>query len=339
MSYTAVAGILIGYPKLKKLWHPSTFLTKKIWTLTCVSIAAQLAVIPLALFYFGQFSGLFLISNWIVLPLLSFFYVLIVTAVLLLLLWGTLPKVLIQCVDIGSKSLFDYAAWASKQTPFIWSDIVFETPLLIGAYMFLIFFMLYVHKKRIQFLFYAIVIVFMGVNYCLYKNNTVVKGENLWVLQHYKQSSLAYRKGKKLSFYSTAKKEELAYLLTGIKKIFPIISEDYFPLKNNYRYDTVSVIVVNSPEALEQPWPEKKEILILLSHHPKIHLGMLLERPNIKMVIADGSTPKYIKQKWIKTCETYGIVFYDTAVNGALEITPENAEQSFAYSFQNLLHH
>lgn len=29
LSYTAVAGILLGYPKLKQLWHPSTFLAKK----------------------------------------------------------------------------------------------------------------------------------------------------------------------------------------------------------------------------------------------------------------------------------------------------------------------
>ena len=326
LSYTAVAGILLGYPKLKQLWHPSTFLTKKFWELTCVSLAAQLAVIPIALFYFGQFSALFLVSNWIVLPLLSFFYVLIVAAVLLLLIWGTLPKILVLCVDIGSKSLFDYAAWASKQTPFIWSDIVLKTPLLIGAYVFLLFFTLYVYKKRIQFLFYAIVIVFMGVSYSLYNNNRAIKGENLWVLQQYKQSSLAYRKGKKLTFYSTAKKEELAYLLSGIKKIFPIKSEDYFPLKNSYRYNDFSIIIVTSPEALQQAWPKEKEILLLLSHHPKIHLGALLERPNIKMVIADGSSPNYIKRKWEKTCEAYGIRFYDTAVEGALELSRENAE-------------
>lgn len=63
------------------------------------------------------------------------------------------------------------------------------------------------------------------------------------------------------------------------------------------------------------------------------------KRPNIVLVIADGSSPNYIKRKWANTCKEYGIPFHDTAEKGAIEISPENEEQSFVYNFRNLLRH
>ena len=63
LSYLAVYGIVSIQPRLVNLWKPKWKLIDKVWQLTTVSLAAQLAVLPLSLFYFHQSPGLFLLSN------------------------------------------------------------------------------------------------------------------------------------------------------------------------------------------------------------------------------------------------------------------------------------
>ena len=68
LSYLAVLGILYIQPKMEKIWAPKYWLIKKIWTITTVSIAAQISTFPLGLLYFHQFPNYFLISNLVVIP-------------------------------------------------------------------------------------------------------------------------------------------------------------------------------------------------------------------------------------------------------------------------------
>jgi competence protein ComEC len=68
LSYLAVIGIIYVQPKLYKLLVFKNLILDKLWTLSSVSIAAQLATFPLGMLYFHQFPNLFLISNLVVIP-------------------------------------------------------------------------------------------------------------------------------------------------------------------------------------------------------------------------------------------------------------------------------
>ncbi len=68
LSFAAVFGIVYLQPKLYHLIHPKYILFDKIWSITSVSLAAQLATSPLSVYYFHQFPTYFLISNIIVIP-------------------------------------------------------------------------------------------------------------------------------------------------------------------------------------------------------------------------------------------------------------------------------
>ncbi len=69
LSYIAVIGIILLYPKIYSLLNPKNKILDKIWSLTAVSVAAQIATAPLGVYYFHQFSNLFLISNYLLIPL------------------------------------------------------------------------------------------------------------------------------------------------------------------------------------------------------------------------------------------------------------------------------
>jgi competence protein ComEC len=68
LSYTAVIGIVLIQPRLFKLYTFKNQLLDWAWSITCVSVAAQIATFPLGLLYFHQFPNLFLISNLLVIP-------------------------------------------------------------------------------------------------------------------------------------------------------------------------------------------------------------------------------------------------------------------------------
>ncbi|MFT7197993.1 MAG: competence protein ComEC [Marinoscillum sp.] len=68
LSFVAVLGIVILHPRLYHLIDFNTKVTDYIWSITCVSIAAQLATFPLSMLYFHQFPTYFLISNLVVIP-------------------------------------------------------------------------------------------------------------------------------------------------------------------------------------------------------------------------------------------------------------------------------
>jgi competence protein ComEC len=69
LSYIAVLGIIYLYPYFFNLFSFSWGVAEKIWALCSVSIAAQLATLPVTLYYFHQFPSLFLLSNLIMIPI------------------------------------------------------------------------------------------------------------------------------------------------------------------------------------------------------------------------------------------------------------------------------
>ena len=68
LSYAAVIGIVLIQPRLFKLLTFENRFLDWAWSITCVSVAAQIATFPLGLLYFHQFPNLFLVSNLLVIP-------------------------------------------------------------------------------------------------------------------------------------------------------------------------------------------------------------------------------------------------------------------------------
>ena len=71
LSYLAVIAIVAIQPRLVKFWQPKNFILSKVWDYFTVGVAAQFGVVPISLYYFHQFPGLFFVSNILVIPFLG----------------------------------------------------------------------------------------------------------------------------------------------------------------------------------------------------------------------------------------------------------------------------
>ena len=87
LSFSAVLGILLFVPYMNGIWHVSgNKWMRLLRDLVTVSIAATIGTLPVTLYYFGQVSHYFLLTNLVVLPAA---YLLVIIAIATLLLAHT----------------------------------------------------------------------------------------------------------------------------------------------------------------------------------------------------------------------------------------------------------
>ena len=68
MSFAAVGSIIVFMPLLSSLYHPTHRLSQWIWSMLCVSAAAQIGTLPLITYYFGRISCYSLLTTFIAIP-------------------------------------------------------------------------------------------------------------------------------------------------------------------------------------------------------------------------------------------------------------------------------
>lgn len=71
LSYCAVLGIVALQPFIYNWFDFKNKLLDKIWNLSSVTLAAQIATTPISLYFFGTFPNLFFLSNLLAVPLAS----------------------------------------------------------------------------------------------------------------------------------------------------------------------------------------------------------------------------------------------------------------------------
>jgi competence protein ComEC len=71
LSYFAVLSIVLFFPPIHGLIKSRFILVDKLWSLVAVSIAAQIGTAPLTIYFFNQFSNYFILTNILVIPIVT----------------------------------------------------------------------------------------------------------------------------------------------------------------------------------------------------------------------------------------------------------------------------
>jgi competence protein ComEC len=71
LSYASVVGIIALQKSVYELFSFKWWIPDRLWSITAVTIAAQIGTFPLAIYYFRQFPVYFILANLIVIPLSS----------------------------------------------------------------------------------------------------------------------------------------------------------------------------------------------------------------------------------------------------------------------------
>lgn len=311
MSYAAVFAIVWIYPLLQKLWYPGNIIFRKGWQLFSVGLAAQLGVLPISLYYFHQFPGLFFLSNLLVVPFLG---IILGTGILVILLAlvNILPNfiasfynALIQCMN----GLID---WIAAQEAFLFSDISFDSIQLILCYTLMICLVLFFKNLSFSKLAFLCVFIIGFQAWSIYSEIEMNKKEKMLVLHQTRNSILFYQADKNLQVLAgdTTRIERLVRDFKIAEKINHI---SYDSIQNAYYWKDKSLLILDSLGI----YPTVNTEIVVLTNSPKIHLDRLIDSVQPKIIIADGSNYKNYVARWQHTCKKRMLAFHYTGELGA----------------------
>ncbi|WP_232520880.1 ComEC/Rec2 family competence protein [Flagellimonas nanhaiensis] len=311
MSYAAVLAIVWIYPKLQRFWLPENFIVRKTWQLLSVSVAAQLGVLPISLFYFHQFPALFFISNLLVIPFLGLILGFGVLTIVLSL-FNYLPSFLVTGYNWTIKTMNSVIGWFAQQEGFIIKDIPFDAFQLILGYLTIIALVIFLSKPKWKT---ALVLTFgiVGLQvWGIWGQIQLTKRESLLLLHKSRNTVLLHQTGRHLDVHAKDT-TNLNRIVRDYSIAERIHSASISELKNSYTIHGKSLYVIDSLSI----YPEnQKPDFLLLTQSPKINLERLLDSIQPKMVLVDGSNYKSYVFRWKKTCTQKEIPFHDTREKG-----------------------
>ncbi|MCL9809325.1 ComEC/Rec2 family competence protein [Flavobacterium luminosum] len=315
LSYLAVFFILWLQPALSRIWHPKNSIIKYFWDIITVSFAAQIGTLPLSIYYFHQFPGLFFITNIVLIPTLVGIMSL-GTVVVLLAFFNFTPELLTKPLELAITYMNQFIHWVASIENFIWTEIPLNFSLMILGYAIIISGTIVCRKpsfKKIVWLLSNIIafqIVYLSTVWSSRTNSEFI------VFNALQKTMIAQKTGNTIRLLSrdtivkNSFEDKLIQTYATANFCSTIIKE---PLNNCMYFENKKILVIDESAIFQ---PLEKADIIILSHAPKINLERLLQSQQPEMIIADASNYKSSILTWKATCVKNKIPFHSTYEKG-----------------------
>ncbi len=315
LSYLAVFFIIWLQPKLAQLWTTKNKIKHYFWEILTVSFAAQIGTLPLSLYYFHQFPGLFFITNIIILPVLGVVMGLGLIAVLIATI-QLVPKLICFPLEALIKGLNYCIHLIASFDTFVFKNIPFTASLLVSTYIVIIAAIIWINKPRYpQTLFVFTSILTFQLCLLIQKINTYTEKE-LIVYHISRHSLLTERIGKKIVVYADRtilKNQKTNPLLQAYSTAHSSYQTDGQQLPNFLYFNSQKIAILDSNFIVKQ---DINPDICILTTSPKINLERVIQNKKPKLIIADGSNRKSYIALWKKTCRKQKIPFHATSEKG-----------------------
>lgn len=315
MSYLAVLGIVSIQPILYRLWKPKFLIPDKLWQIFTVTLAAQAGVVPISLFYFHQFPGLFFISNIVVIPFLGAilgFGLLIIALALL----NMLPNFIVIAYSYIIESLNAFIAWVAQFEDFLFRDIPFTILQVICSY-FLIVALVQVYKfKNFRWVTISLVSVLCLQGVTFY--DTYKAQDNAFIIFNKSRYSVIGEKLNdvlKVSHNVDSIKLKTDNVISNYVVGESIVLVNTDTLEQVYQFENKNMLIIDSLGIFKGL--SFKPNYILLRNSPRLNLNRVIDSLQPEQIIADASNYKSYVERWKVTCERKKIPFHQTSEKGA----------------------
>ncbi|PBJ13158.1 ComEC/Rec2 family competence protein [Flavobacterium sp. ACN6] len=315
LSYLALFFILWLQPLFKNMYKPKNKLIAYIWEALTVSFAAQIGTLPLCLYYFHQFPGLFFVTNIIILPVLSF--IMIAGIILMIIAIFTSPPLFMTMIFEKSIYLLNLMIHGvASVESFVIRDISFNSYYLFSFYLFIIYSIVWFKKPNYNKLIVVFcTIILIQLSFILTKFQTET-GKELIIYNEKNNTLISERTGKNIvlftrdtTFNKNKSNRNLNMYLVGNSIALTKVKE----IKNLMFFKNNKILIIDSTGIY--PSNTSPEILIL-TQSPKVNLDRVLKEIRPKIIIADGSNSNSIQKSWKNSCSKKNIPFHSTKEKG-----------------------
>jgi|GEM_PF-788080 competence protein ComEC len=308
------------------------------WQLIAACLAAQIAIMPLCLFYFYQFPNLFLFSNIIVVPLSN-----------LLIFTGTVLFAVnhIPFINDIVGYTFSHILWLLNRFVF-WIDsipfsitkgITVSASEMILLYMLIVLLCWLTEERKKKIVISALTVILILSTLSSFKKFEQAGQKELVVYSVSKQKAIAFISGKNLYYdIDPALYNNQSNMLfnilhhwwqAGISQQIPVNdslsnthAEIYSTTLTTGRlilFEGKKILLVDSL-ATASYYGAKIKLrpdLVILSGNIKISIPILKKSVDFDEIVFDSSCKPSARKRWKKDCSNLNINYYDVNTDGA----------------------
>lgn len=323
LSYAAVLSIVLF---MKPIHHLLTFQNKLVdqcWQLTAVTLSAQILTLPLCMYHFHQAPNLFLITNFVAVPLSS----IILFGEIVLLVLAFVPVVAVYTGIVVSALLRwmnQFILWADHFS-FAVTDGIMLTPLeTIFLYCMIGFAAAWLLHKRPAFLKWSLLFVlsfFASKSYHAYQTH---QQQRMVVYNLSKYTAIDFMLGNQYRFVG-----DTVLLQDGFLRNFHLkpsrISYYTYSHPLPYSKEIPAAFLLRNKRILFLHHSfrfEEKETrivadVVVVSGNPRLYINELVKSIDPKLIVFDSSNPQWKVKRWREDCERLHIKTFSTNDSGA----------------------
>ena len=339
LSYCAVIGIVTLQKPIYNLLYIKPKFLDKLWEMTAVTLAAQIATAPFSIYYFHQFPTYFWLSNLFMGPIST----VVITGGMVMLLIFFIPYINIGvafCVNWLIYAMNFIVSWIENLPLSIVKGLYINNVEFACLLIALLLLMLVIEhkKKRLFFGMLSMLLIFS------------VSQLTRAVMQRRQMSMTVYSINKNTAIDFVCGNEHLMLCDTVLENDPSLLS---FSVENNLVREGVfsngTILSVNSTEFENMYLKKKTNIIsfggktigifdkqssfgVKMSYRPHLDYYLVIGKQNvdierllncyvIDLLIIDGSVPYYLSQKIIKKAQESGLAYHDVNSDGAFVVS------------------
>ena len=339
LSYSAVVGIVVLQKPIYNLVSVNNKLLDRAWEITAVSLAAQMATVPFTLFYFHQFTTYFWLSNLFMTPIS--FVVVISGIVLLLVSWIPYVNVLVGYLVWGAIYVMNrIVSWVEQLPLSIVKGLYvsgFEFALLLVAFLMLLLAVVWRKRRLLIAMCFVLLVATCSVTFRLYRTENQY-GMTVFSLRNH--TAVDFVRGNEHVLLAdsllTDDESTMDYSLKGIwaKRHLSAhpqtigLEEDfengYLRKKSNLvSFDGKLLALWDGMQCFDSlSYRLPVDYLIVTNSTgggKRADLQSVIKVYDVKMLVVDGSLPKYQAEKWIAQADALHLPCYYVG-KGAMEV-------------------
>lgn len=323
LSYAAVLSIVLF---MKPIYHWFFFTNKlldKAWQLNAVTLSAQILTLPLCMYHFHQAPNLFLITNFVAVPLSS------------LILFGEILLIAVSFIApvasfIGTRLSYllqwmnGFITWVDHFS-FAVTDGIQHSPVqTILLYAFIAATGIWLIQKKAKALKWALgfLVLFFGLqSFYVYKTN---KQKKLVVYNLSQHTAIDLMLGNQYLFAGDAVLLQDGFMRNFHLKPSRIMYRTYHdPLpaadtgNHSFSINGKQIILINQSYKFVPAQERIKAHIVIISKNPKLYMDNLVQTIDAGIIIFDSSNPQWKVNLWKKDCQRLQLKCFHTGEQGA----------------------
>ena len=333
LSFAAVAGIAGFQKPLSGLIQARGWLARSTWQLVTVSIAAQLATAPLSLYYFHQFSNVFIFSNLVVIPLATVILYVGLAFILLSSISGYLLSGILEWLT----TQLDGITRLMGRIPGAFMDDITLVPVQVFLlYLAIILAGIFIrYRKTILIhgfmLAFAMYLLVSGI-----RDFRARSHEGFYVFSIPRESAISFIRGNDHSIYRGGRIRgdslQIPYAIRNFCIRHKLSSPVLFPNQSDLRHtcmvtressmiytlfkDRRILIIRQLSGYYEESTVSFETDILVLVDNVSCNLDKLLSVFKPGLIIVDGSSHPWYHEKVARACMRHGIPYHSTEKDG-----------------------